>query len=149
MPKTSTRAQSTAAVAAALRTVSLPQIGAAWPGQGGIFAGILKGKDGDYAVIVPVDPASDIDAAPWTDAVAKANKFKTSQHSDYTADNRGELALCFHNVPELFKKEWYWSSTPYAGYESYAWYQHFSYGHQYGNRKDYQLRARAVRRVKI
>ena len=146
MPKTATKAKTTAA---ALRTVSLPPLGAEWPGEGGIFGGILKGENGDYAVIVPVDPASDIDDAPWKDAIAKANKFKTSQHSDYTAATRGELALCFHNVPELFKKEWYWSSTPFAGNESYAWYQYFSYGCQFNYHKDIQLRARAVRRVKI
>ena len=132
-----------------LRSISLPPIGAAWPDAGGIFAGILKGKDGDYAVIVPVDSASDVGDAPWAKAIAAANQFKTGQHADYSAATRGELALCFHNVPELFQKTWYWSATPYAGVESYAWYQFFDDGGQLSDRKDYQLRARAVRRVKI
>jgi hypothetical protein len=147
--KTSTRAKPAAASAPALRTVHLPSIGEAWPGEGGVFAGLLKGEDGDYAVIVPLDPASDVDPAPWKDAIAAAGKFKTAQHKDYSAATRGELALCFHNVPQLSKKDWYWSSTPYAGNASYAWYQTFASGSQNGSRKDLKLRARAVRRVKI
>jgi len=147
--KTTTRRKPRSTQDSALRTVSLPPIGAAWPDAGGIFAGILKGEDGDYAVIVPVDPASNIDDAPWKDAIAKANKFKTAQHSDYSAATRGELALCFHNVPELFQKTWYWSSTPFAGDESSAWFQAFPYGGQHYYRKDSKLRARAVRRLPL
>ena len=147
--KTTTSSKPLSTQHSELSTVSLPPIGAAWPDAGGIFAGILKGEDGDYAVIVPVDPASNIDDAPWKDAIAKANKFKTAQHSDYSAATRGELALCFHNVPELFQKTWYWSSTPSAGNESYAWYQYFTLGSQDSYRKGYKLRARAVRRLKI
>ena len=135
--------------APALRAVNLPSIGDAWPDAGGVFAGLLKGEDGDYALMVPLDPASDVDSAPWKDALAAAGKFKTAQHQDYSAATRGELALCFHNVPELFKKAWYWSSTPCAGFVSYAWYQHFSSGGQNNAHEGYDLRARAVRRVKI
>ena len=133
----------------ALRTVSLPPIGEDWPGEGGVFAGILKGEDGDYALIVPLDPASDVDAAPWKEALAAAGKFKTAQHQDYSPATRGELALCFRNVPGLFKKDWYWSSTPSAGNASYAWCQSFGHGYQDYGLKDNQLRARAVRRLKI
>ena len=147
MPKTTTKPKPVGP--SALRSVALPPIGQAWPGEGGVFAGLLKGEDGDYAVIVPLDPASDIDAAPWTEAIAAAAKFKSAQHQDYAAATRAELALCFHNVPELFTKDWYWSSSPYAGYASYAWYQHFTTGTQNYGRKDTQLRARAVRRLKI
>ena len=113
--KTSTKSTPATATAPALRAVHLPKIGEAWPDEGGVFAGLLKGEDGDYAVIVPLDPASDVDAAPWKDAIAAAGKFKTAQHQDYAAATRGALALCFHNVPGLFKKDWYWSSTPCAG----------------------------------
>ena len=149
MPEIVTKTKPAATNAAALRTVQLPPIGEAWPGEGGVFAGLLKGEDGDYAVIVPLDPAADIAAAPWKDAIAAAGKFRTAQHDDYSAATRGELALCFHNVPELFKKDWYWSSTPSAGYASYAWYQDFYYGGQGYGPKDYKLRARAVRRLPI
>jgi hypothetical protein len=50
---------------------------------------------------------------------------------------------------EAFEDTWYWTSTQYAGLESYAWCQTLVYGHQDYYRKDNELRARAVRRVKI
>jgi hypothetical protein len=149
MPEIVTKTKPAATNAAALRTVQLPPIGEAWPGEGGVFAGLLKGEDGDYAVIVPIDPASDIAPAPWKEAIAAAGKFKTTQHQDYSVATRGELALCFHNVPEIFQKDWYWSSTPSAGDASCAWFQYFDDGSQDSFLKDTKLRARAVRRVKI
>jgi len=147
--KTSTESKPAAATAPALRTVHLPPIGEAWPDAGGVFAGLLKGEDGDYAVIVPLDPAADVAPAPWKDAIAAAGKFRTAQHQDYSAATRGELALCFHTVPELFKKDWYWSSTPSVGFASYAWYQNFFNGTQDYGHKDGKVRARAVRRLPI
>jgi hypothetical protein len=51
--------------------------------------------------------------------------------------------------PDGFAEAWYWTSTQYAGYEGYAWYQSFGYGHQYYVHKDGQLRARAVRRLNL
>jgi hypothetical protein len=45
--------------------------------------------------------------------------------------------------------DYYWSSTQSAGNEASAWSQHFYYGNQYHYHKDYELRARAVRRLKI
>lgn len=50
---------------------------------------------------------------------------------------------------QAFADEYYWSSTQHAGGEASAWSQDFSYGNQYGDRKDDELRARAVRRLAI
>jgi hypothetical protein len=50
---------------------------------------------------------------------------------------------------EAFEDTWYWSSTQDAGNEAYAWGQYFDYGDQYDHHKDLELRARAVRRLKI
>jgi hypothetical protein len=50
---------------------------------------------------------------------------------------------------EAFDDTWYWSSTQYAGGESYAWSQYFGDGYQSITHKDDELRARAVRRLKI
>jgi len=50
---------------------------------------------------------------------------------------------------EAFEPEWYWSSTQYAGTPSFAWMQGFNYGNQYGDRKSYESRARAVRRCLV
>jgi hypothetical protein len=50
---------------------------------------------------------------------------------------------------EAFTDEWYWSSTLYAGDESYAWYQDFDDGYQDDGLKGGKRRARAVRRSKV
>lgn len=50
---------------------------------------------------------------------------------------------------EAFTDTWYWTSTQYAGGVACAWYQYFSNGTQTSGHKDYDLRARAVRRLKI
>jgi hypothetical protein len=57
--------------------------------------------------------------------------------------------VLYGNVPELFAKEWYWSSTQFAGGEECAWCQKFRNGGQYYTPKSAQLRARAVRRAPI
>jgi len=68
--------------------------------------------------------------------------------------SRGELLLAWsarEALPEAerFEEDVYWSSTQYAGYAAYAWYQSFNYGYQYFWHKDTKLMARAVRRVSI
>jgi hypothetical protein len=50
---------------------------------------------------------------------------------------------------EAFTPEWYWSSTQSAGDEAYAWYQSFYNGDQSDSHKVNELRARAVRRLKL
>ena len=152
MPKTATRKKPAATEnhgAAALRALNLPPLGIYWAEEEGVFVGIRKHEGGEIAVVVPTDPASDIDSAPWKDAITKASAFKTKDHQDFVAADRFDLALAYMNAPELFKKNWYWSATPYAGLASYAWVQSFDYGLQYGNHKGGGYRARAVRRVKI
>jgi hypothetical protein len=44
---------------------------------------------------------------------------------------------------------WYWTSTQHAEDDVYAWYQSFSYGGQYYGLKLTELRARAVRMIRI
>lgn len=50
---------------------------------------------------------------------------------------------------EAFSDDWYWSSTQYASASGFAWYQHFTSGHQYYTGKDGKLRVRFVRRLPI
>jgi hypothetical protein len=47
-----------------LFTVATPRIGAPWPGQGGINAGLIRGEPGrpDYFLILPLDPVAAIKA---------------------------------------------------------------------------------------
>lgn len=50
---------------------------------------------------------------------------------------------------EAFEEAAYWSSTQHASYTGYAWFQDFSNGYQGYWIKDYDFRARAVRRLAI
>jgi hypothetical protein len=46
---------------------------------------------------------------------------------------------------EAFDPNWYWTSTQYASHSDLAWFQLFICGYQEHIRKDYKVRARAVR----
>jgi len=155
-----------------------PKIGEVWPGQGGVYAGVMRGEAAkqDYHLIVPTDPRASIEEIAWggagveeTGALSEfdgaantealfcsrqshpaaqwARELNIDGHSDFYLPARRELSLCYANVPELFEKAWYWSSTQYAGFSHNAWLQYFSDGHQSHNHKDDEFRARAVRRL--
>ena len=68
-------------------------------------------------------------------------------HADWYLPSRRELALCYANVPDLFKETWYWSSTQDSG--NYAWGQYFTFGHQGGGSKKFEGRVRLVRRIQL
>lgn len=136
------------APAAPVIKASVPRIGFKWQEQGGIYAGIARGRDGapDYHLIV--GPEHD-GAIGWTDALAWAKKQTAASFADFALPYRKEQALCFANVPELFKEECYWSCEQHESYSDYAWSQSFGSGGQSYWRKDGSLRARAVRRLII
>jgi hypothetical protein len=128
----------------------------------------------DYFLIVPTDSAAEIENITWggkdqneenacSEFDGKANtlalavdseiehpaaqwahELAIGQFDDFYLPARRELALMYANVPELFKKEWYWSSTQYS--EACAWIQHFYDGGQGDYWKNGGYRARAVRR---
>jgi hypothetical protein len=125
-----------------------PRIGEEWTAQGGFYAGIARGRDGkpDYHLIVGPEHATGL---PWQDASSWASTVMADGYSDYTLPTRKEQALCFANVPELFKDETYWSSEQHASYSDYAWDQGFDNGTQSYWDKFNKLRARAVRRLPI
>lgn len=50
---------------------------------------------------------------------------------------------------QAFAESWYWTSTQHAACSAYAWMQFFGYGDQGINRKSFNYRARAVRRLTI
>lgn len=130
-----------------LRGISVPRIGSVWPGQGGTYAGIMRGRNGemDYHLIV----GNPIAAMTWGKAKTAATDMVIDGHKDFTLPFRSEQALQFANVPELFEKEWYWSSEQHAELAVYAWMQGFDYGGQGSHHKDSEWRARAVRRLII
>lgn len=154
-----------------------PAIGQHWHGQGGIYAGLMRGENGqpDYHLIVPADPAGQVEAIEWggagknepgaisdRDGQANTHALFDSEHDhpaaqwatdleidglrDWHLPARHELRLCYLNVPELFSTDdWYYSSTQSSPYG--AWVQHFDGGLQGYDRKDLTRRAVAVRRV--
>ena len=156
-------------------TAQAPRIGQPWPGQGGVYAGLIRCVDGDYHLIIPTDPAGGHPGIKWgergtdakgatsdtngpanTDALLEtiepypaaewAAQLSIEGHDDWYLPSRRELRLAWVNVPELFESGWYWSSTHYSA--DYAWYQYFGGGTQGCLDKLGELRARAVRRFK-
>ena len=106
------------------------------------LAGLILGKNGapDYHLVLLHGEA---EAVNWADAKAFAKK------AGGELPTRREQALLFANAPGQFKQDWYWSSEQHAAYSGYAWSQVFPYGFQYCSLIDYELRARAVRRLII
>lgn len=122
-----------------------PRIGEVWEGQGGVYAGIVRGRDGAPDAHLVVGPEADNELV-WKAAGDFALSAAVDEHHDFTLPTRAEQAILFGNVPELFKRDWYWSAEKHASYAGYAWCQHFDYGDQGYGHIDDELRARAVRR---
>ena len=61
---------------------------------------------------------------------------------------RTEQAMLWANHRDQFKKDWYWSNEIHHAESGCAWCQYFGNGIQYGSDLYYEMRARAVRRVK-
>jgi hypothetical protein len=63
--------------------------------------------------------------------------------------NRIEQAMLWANHRDQFKQDWYWSNEIHQSGSSWAWYQYFNHGTQDTDYCNYELRARAVRRLPI
>lgn len=126
----------------------VPRIGEHWSTQGGIYAGVARGRDGapDYHLIVGPEFDGQTD---WDGAGKWAAGVTVHGFSDFALPFRKEQALSFANVPELFKEEYYWSCEQHASVSSNAWSQSFSNGNQHYWLKVNHLRARVVRRLVI
>ena len=109
--------------------------------EGEIYAGAIIKPDGTghHAILLPGD---NDDAS-----LDKQMEWAASIGGDLP--DRVEQALMYKNLPDQFKKEWYWSNTQHASYSDYAWFQGFDYGDQDSTLKLTELRARAVRRLAI
>ena len=128
-----------AGAATASRLASAPRIGEKWPTGEGIYAGMARGVDGqpDYPLIVgeylPKNPK-------WQAAL-------DAEKDGWRVPYKRELALCYANVPELFRKEWHWAREQYEADGVCAWAQHFSDGNQDYYLKDVEFAVRLVRSV--
>lgn len=125
-----------------------PRVGEVWASQGGVYAGIARGRDGDRDAHLIVGPEYD-GTADWSASLMWAAGIREHAFSDYGLPYRKEQALCFANVPELFKPESYWSCEQRASDSDCAWGQFFRDGGQGYWGKGDKLRARAVRRLKL
>lgn len=161
-----------------MRTLTLPLFGALLATHGGHFGAILRGAaaDGseDFALIV-AEQSAEIEDATWADeyktiegadsktdgpantaAMASAGlqlaqrikALDLGGHTDWYLPAAAELRALSATVPELFnEKDYYWSSTQFS--RSTAWCQFFEYGLSFAHGKDYECRARPVRRVQL
>lgn len=108
--------------------ITIPRIDTYWDGQGGVFAGILPGRDGgpDYALIR--GPA--IEDSEWQDAVQRAAAIEVDGHKDFRLPYLNELSLLRATQPQHFERTWYWSCEQHPAYEFFAFAQDFLNGSQ-------------------
>lgn len=159
------------------RKPTLPTFGEIVPGEGGRLGAIMRGNivDGvrqtDYAIIVPDLPSIKL---PWgeygkqikgadslTDGLANTQAMLSAKcppamriqglvidgHRDLYLGARAEMWALRANVPELFEKEWHWTSTQNSGL--YAFVQAFEYGNSHWYDKDLEFRVRPLRRIQL
>ncbi|HFK2233639.1 TPA: DUF1566 domain-containing protein [Pseudomonas aeruginosa] len=152
----------------------IPAIGAEWPGQGGIYAGLMRGHDGhpDYHLIVASaesdgelqwggygsksSATSKWDGLANTKALVEegshpaaefAASVTISGHNDFYLPAQAELMLAWANLPEVFAEGWHWSSTQYSANSAFG--THFDDGNTDLIDKDYDFRVRPVRKIPI
>ena len=109
--------------------------------EGETYVGALGDQAGNLTHIILLP--GDNDDNTWKKQLAWAKK----QGGDLPT--RLELSLAWHNCPEQFKKDWYWSNEQLAATSGCAWCQGFNFGVQGFNTTNTKLRARAVRRLPI
>lgn len=153
-----------------LASLSIPAIGEYWKGQGGVYAGVMRGEAGqcDRHIIVPPDvlklkgawgeygkliAGADHERYGMPNTVAMAESgseiakailsMEHEGHNDYYLMARYEGALAYANVPELFEKEWHWTSTQRSAHGAFI--QGFSDGNQHCYYKDFSYGVRPVR----
>ncbi|UNL06526.1 DUF1566 domain-containing protein [Pseudomonas aeruginosa] len=150
----------------------IPAIGAEWPDQGGIYAGLMRGRDGhpDYHLIVASAESdgelqwggygSESSATSKWDGLANTNALveegghpaaefaasvTISGHNDFYLPAQAELMLAWANVPEVFAEGWHWSSTQYSADGAFDTYFFVGYTGITGKGTDF--RVRPVRRL--
>jgi hypothetical protein len=132
--------------AEAAAPTTAPRIGQPWPGQGGIYAGLVAGTNGSPDQHVVLALTFTIDRRNHAASTAWAASVTADGHNDFGLPTRDESALLYANVRGLIQHDgyWYWTSTPDG--DGYAWNQHFNYGYQDYYDTSFKARALAVRR---
>jgi hypothetical protein len=83
-------------------------------------------------------------SAAGSDLCKEALAIDIDGHKDFHVPSRMDLRLMWANVPELFEKEWYLSSTQYSS--GSAWLQDFGGGSSDDDLKTFEARVRFCRR---
>lgn len=123
------------AAAALPATIAMPTLA-----EGELYAGLVLEGGAWHHVVKLAGESSPIG---WK----KAQEWAKEHGGELPA--RSEQALLYANLRGEFREDWYWSGTPDAADESYAWCQYFRSGSQYYDHESRKLRAVAVRRVTI
>ena len=149
--------------------VTIPEIGAVWPGQGGIYAGFIPARNGaeGYHLILGDElgrfewgqygdesPATSlidgrantlalIESGGEYPAAIAAHKHEADGHTDFYLAAAAELYEIWLNLNGKLAG-WVWSSSQRSA--DFAFYMYFGDGYQGSGAKDYELRVRPVRR---
>ncbi|MHC5351658.1 Lcl C-terminal domain-containing protein [Metapseudomonas furukawaii] len=153
-----------------------PAIGQYWHGQGGVYAGLVRGEDGhpDYHLVVPTDASATAKEVAWgaagesedgagyaRDGLANTRALCDSEHDHPAAQWAASLEIEGHRdfyLPSRFELalcyanvrelfEERWHWSSTQCSPNHAWLRGFDAGTQLSARKDNAYRARAVRRV--
>ncbi|URF02827.1 DUF1566 domain-containing protein [Cupriavidus campinensis] len=130
-------------MAAAAPAAALPEtltLGDLRPGE--LYAGLILGNDGEpghHLILLP----GDAEDKTWEQAKEWAGSVGGE------LPTRREQSLLFANLGDEFESAWYWSGTPAESHSYLAWVQSFGNGVQNYYHKNYEFRARAVRRLPL
>ena len=80
-----------------LNLTDLPHLGAPFPGQGGLFAGLARGENGAPDYLLILGPEAE-DELPWQPAMDWAAGLEIDGHHDFTLPTRAEQAILFGTV---------------------------------------------------
>lgn len=163
-------------VAAQLRTIDIPALGAVWPGQGGVYAGLVRGDNGaDHHLIISTDAAGSLEDREWGErgqdvpgATSKSDGLANTRAmaaagsqvatdvlaltinglTDWHIGSQADMHVAFANCAELFEEgDWYWTSTQLD--RGFAFVQDFADGTSLWLSKDGEYRVRAVRTIQL
>jgi len=149
--------------------ITIPEIGAVWPGQGGIYAGFIPARNGaeGYHLILGDElgkfewgpygeesPATSlvdgrantlalIESGSECPAAIAAHEHEADGHSDFYLPAAAELYETWLNLNGKLTG-WVWSSSQRSAYIAFGMY--FGGGYQGNFAKYYELRVRPVRR---
>ena len=128
--------------------VTPPRIGEYWHGQGGIYAGLARGENGqpDYHLVLAMTKPQK--HFTWEGAKAYAQRVTVEGHLHFTLPNRTESALLFANLRDKFDTNyWCWTGDVHSAGRAFG--QSFYSGTQYDYTVTTEAPARFVRRVAI